>query len=251
MSDDRTEDLAVIREELDRKAQLFETASTRAKGAFTGQDASGLVKVTVTDDGKLREVQVSNSWSSSIEPEALGGSILEAHTNAGLSRMEQWGNAMAEEADRGEPPLRPVPPLAENLSARLDEVVRDTSDPAQTEATLQALAALLTEINDSIDTVSADVTALQQSQVSGRSDSGHVDVVLSGTGDLQEIRFDQGWLPRAHPMNINREILNAHDKSLRSLAGRSVADLLAQSPLGKLQALADDPVALADLLRLR
>lgn len=247
---DEVDRVADLRDDVDRVAQQFGRVTETVKGPFTGQDHSGSVTVTATDTGQLKDVRVSVSWRSDLEPVALGAAVVEAYTAAGMSRLEGWGNALAEDLGSPPPSIRPLPQLSSTISARLAEVVRTSTSPEETQAILDAIAAFLREVNESIDAASEDVAALQRTEVSGRSESGHVEVVLTGAGDLREVRYDEGWLERAHVVNIGRETVTAQQNALRAMAGRGVTEVLAASRLGQLQALANDPVAFARRLRM-
>ncbi|HEY8721636.1 hypothetical protein [Pengzhenrongella sp.] len=233
-------------------SQRFTAAAVKGPGNFSAHDATGMVAATVTGEGRLKDVRVATAWRTKVEPTAVGAAVVEAYSAARLNRLEQFGTGFAEGLDEAPPSTRPMPSFSESFGAKLDEVMtRGSTSRAESDATLEAMAAFVREINDSIDSASADVAALQRSQVTGRSARGRVHLQLSGDGEVQRIQYDATWLERAHVANIGRETLVAQDDALRLLAGRSVADVLAASDLGRLQALASDPRALAERLRLR
>jgi len=247
---DRTEEFADLRDDVDRVTQRFERANAAATGLFTGNDQSGRVTVVVNEVGHFQDVRVSVDWRSDLEPAELATAVQEAHIAAGMARMNDWGNALAEQMDSPAPQLRPLPPFHESLGAQLEEVVRRGTTPEETRAITDAIAEFLREIIASVDEATEEIARVQRAEVSGTSEGSHVRVVVSGTGDFKGIRYDETWLERAHVVNIGRETVQAQKAALRAVAGQGVAEVLASTRLGELQALARDPEALARRLRM-
>jgi DNA-binding protein YbaB len=242
---DRADEVADLRDDVDRVAQRFEHAVSAAKGPFFGKDRSGSVTVAANKVGHIQEVRVSASWRSDLESAELGAAVLDAYLAAGIARVKDWGTSLAEEMVSPRPSIRPLPPFRDSISAQLEEVARSGMSPEETQAIMDSIAEFLREVSASIDEASDEVARVQRTEVRGVSEGGHVQVTASGTGDLKEIRYDEAWLERAHVVNIGRETVLAQQAALRAIQGRGVADVVASTRLGQLQALASDPVAFA------
>lgn len=246
---DRVDEVADLRDDVDRVAQRFERAAA-SPGPFVGKDGSGCVSVTADAAGLILEVRVVPDWRSDLEPHELAAAVMAAFQAAGLRRVEEWGTALAGAAEGPAPSVRPLPPFRESISGRLEELVRVGAGEEETRAIMDAIAEFLREVNASVDEATEAVARAQGAEVRGASDHGHVEVVVTGTGDLKDLRYDETWLERAHPVNIGRETVQAHQAALRATGGRTVAEVMAGTRLGQLQALAADPEALAHHLRM-
>lgn len=248
---DGIEELADRRDEFDRMSQRLERAGTAAKGSFTGKDASGCVTVVVSEVGHFEDVRVTSDWREDLSPATLAGAVMDARTAAAMTRMGDWGNALANEMDGPPPTLRPMPPLHESLAGRIEEFVSSGAGPEETRAATEAMAEFLREVLASIDQATAEVERVRRLEVAGASEGGHVRVVVTGTGDVTSVRYDEAWLERAHPVNIGRETVQAQRAALRAVGGRDAAGVLASTRLGELEALTRDPEAFARRLRMR
>ncbi|WP_182112488.1 MULTISPECIES: YbaB/EbfC family nucleoid-associated protein [unclassified Actinotalea] len=247
---DQIEAFADRRDEIDRMQQRFERASGAAEGTFTGTDATGTVTVVVTPTGHFVEVRVPVTWRDELAPEGLAPAVMDARTEAAMARMAQWGEAVADELDAPAPATRPLPPAYESLAGRIDEYVTRHASPEEAQATTDAFAEFLREVLASIDEAKAEVARAQSAEIVGTSEAGHVRVVVNGTGDVVGVRYDEGWLERAHPANIGRETVQAQAAALRAAGGRTPASVVAGTRLGELERLANDPEALARRLRM-
>jgi DNA-binding protein YbaB len=245
----RTDDVADLRDDIDRVSQRFEKAAAATAGPSTASDESGAATVTITEEGHLKDVRIQTDWTSRVAPEALGGAVLAAWSAAGIARLEAWGASLAEDMDAAPPQLRPLPPMSESLSARFAEVVGRGGSPDETRALLEQMAELLREVKASIGEARDDLATLQRAEVTGRSPNGYVEVVLSAIAELKDVRYSEAWLTRAHPTNIGRETTLAYQDALRAVAHRGVEAAVASTRLGQLQALVNDPEAFARRLR--
>jgi DNA-binding protein YbaB len=112
------------------------------------------------------------------------------------------------------------------------------------------MLAMVREINASIDQVSAEVDQHLRAEYSARSSSGHVTATVTGAGAVTGIGFDRAWLTRAHHSNVGREITEALQAAYAAAAEHGTQHIVDASPLGRIQRLAQDPVALAQTTRL-
>ena len=90
-------------------------------------------------------------------------------------------------------------------------------------------------IERGIDQVSGQMQAHLDAEYTGRSQGGHVTVKISGAGAIDEVRYDPRWLLEAHELNIGRETTDAFRAAYRRAGERTVADMVADSPLGEIQ----------------
>lgn len=247
MLEDPTEQVAELRDALDRQTERFERARGEI-GPLTAADSSGAVTVTVDAEGVLRSVAVAADWQRHLQPEALGGGVQDAMAAAAASRAQRWATTYAQ--DEPPPALRPMPTPGQSLAGRLTELTEQAA-PAGDEHVLGALLEMVRELNDSIDQVSADVQRALGAQFTGRSSSGHVTAVVTGAGAVAAMGCDDSWVRRAHHSNVGREMTEAIRDAYRQAADRRPAQIIEDSPLGQIQRLAGDPTALADRLRLR
>ena len=73
---DRLDEIADLRDDVDRAAQRFERAAASAIGPFVGKDSSGWVAVTADDAGRMTDVRVAPDWRSDLEPADLAAAVL-------------------------------------------------------------------------------------------------------------------------------------------------------------------------------
>ncbi|PZS19121.1 MAG: hypothetical protein DLM57_04590 [Pseudonocardiales bacterium] len=248
MSEDWAEDVARLHDEVDKTAQRFEDAANHI-GPVTGADSAGRITVTLDEEGVLQDVKVDSSWRKSLEPTMLGASVQEALQAAAAQRTEMWATRYAEESAQLETPNRPMPASAQQVATRLSELTQGSSTGSDT-AVLEELLRMLQAINDGIEQVSSELGTQRVSDFAGRSSSGHVRATVVGSGAVQDLTYDQRWIEKAHHFNIGRETTEALQDAYRKMAGRTVQDMIDASPLGEIQALARDPQALAERLRL-
>lgn len=116
---------------------------------------------------------------------------------------------------------------------------------------MQIMRDLLHELVESIEEVRDEVREHLTTEYTGRSASGHVKATIAGNGSLLDLTFDSTWLDSAHPANIGREATQALHEAYRQAGGEDVGPIVARSPLGRIQRLSEDPVALARAMGLR
>lgn len=250
MDNDPLEKLAVLRDQADSMAQKMEQA--QAQGAdLTGTDGTGSVTITMAAAGAVRAVTVDRAWRDRLGVTGLSAAVREAVEAATTARMEAWGDAFVEQGDSPDPPPRPMPLSFETTAHQLDELATGTMDGGQRRAALEELLAMAEAIERGIDQVSAQMHEYLDATYTGRSRNGHVSVTLTGAGAVSEVKYDSRWLQEAHEVNIGRETAEAFQTAYRLAGERTVADLVARSPLGDVQALGQDPLGLARRLHLR
>lgn len=216
------DDIGQMRDDIDKLAQRFEQAHTQL-GSVTGQDGSGTVPVTVDKQGLVTDVRVDARWANHHTADTLGPAVSEAIMAAVAARTRQWGELYADERQQQpEPVLRPAPTPADSLAGQLTELAQRRPSGSD-EATLDALLEMLTAVNESIDDVSAQVSANLTAEFSGQSSSGHVQATVSGAGSVTDIGYEASWLQRAHAFNISRETTEAVKDAYRRLAGHDAA----------------------------
>lgn len=74
---------------------------------------------------------------------------------------------------------------------------------------------------------------------------------MLGSGAVHELTYEQRWVAKAHHFNVGRETTEAIHDAHQKMANHSVQGIIDASPLGQVLALANDPQALAQRLRLR
>ena len=241
------ERLAELRDRADSVAQRMAAAQAHSTD-FTGTDAEGLVSVTVTSAGHVREVTVQRGWRERLGPAGLAAAVRDAAGAAATARLAAWGDAFTAQ---GEPPARPAPLPHETPAYQLVELAPGKLVGSRRRAALEELLAMAEAIERGIDEVSTQLKAQLDAEYAGRSRSGHVTVALTGAGAVAEVRYDSRWLMEAHELNIGRETTDAFQAAYRRAGERTVADMVARSPLGEIQPLSQDPLGLARRLHLR
>lgn len=246
---DPTEAIGRTRDELDRGAGSLREASG-SLGPVTAKDDTGAITVTLDGDGRISSIVVSMTWRNSHTAHSLAAGINDAATKAGVARLEQWSGTLVEADER--PRERVVAPQldADDLATRLSEAV-DRDRLGSVDASMQVMRDLLHELVDSIEDVRTEVREHLAREYTGRSASGHVRATIAGNGTLVDLTFDQTWLASAHPANIGREATQALHEAYRQAGGDDVETIVARSPLGRIQRLSEDPVALARAMGLR
>ena len=246
---DPMEAIGRTRDDITRGSGAFREA-TDTLGPVTAKDDTGAVTVTIDGDGRITSIVVSMTWKNSYTRHSLAAGINDAANTAGIARLEQWGTTLVDADER--PREHVVAPHldAEELSQRLSEAVhRDRS--GSVDSSMQVMRDLLHELVESIEEVRNDVREHLTREYTGRSASGHAKATIAGNGTLLDLVFDQTWLDSAHPANIGREATQALHEAYRQAGGEDVEAIVARSPLGRIQRLSEDPVALARAIGLR
>lgn len=250
MDDDPLERLAQLRDRADSLAQKMAAAQVTPED-FTGADATGLVSVQVAGTGQVQRVSVERGWRGQLGAAGLAAAVQEAAAAAAVARLEAWGDAFVEQDDSPDPRPGPAPLSFETTAYQLNELATSKLDGSRRRAALEELLAMAEAVEQGIDQVTTQVQAQLAAEYAGRSQSGHVAVTVTGTGEVVAVRYDARWLAEAHELNIGRETADAFQAAYRRAGERTVADLVAGSPLGEIQALSQDPLGLARRLYLR
>ncbi|MHA3702551.1 hypothetical protein ACXR2U_10230 [Jatrophihabitans sp. YIM 134969] len=245
MAYDPSEELAVLRDDLDRLQQDFGAAEEASRKPVTEYDRTGTVTVELDADARLQRIKIAGSWNRHLQPHQLGAAVQEAFVAAGLARTHAWGEKIADQRPASR--ARPAEPPSTALAAQLDSAQERGVD---TDEVLRALRDMLREFNESIDAVSEQADAMVAAEYSGRSTSGHATAVVGGTGDLLQLEFSPGWVETAHPTNLGREATEAVLAAQRARGESTVQDLIENSPIGEARRLGADPLELARRLGL-
>ena len=247
MNDNILARIADLRDDIDRSAQTFTDAAPQPA---TASDGSGAISVTLAGDGSLTDVQVDATSFRSLDPRAVGAAVLEAMANAALSQIEGWATATAAKVDEPAAATRPLPMGDSSLSGELTSIAQ-SAHARGTDHGLEQLVVMLRAVNDSMDQLTENLQAQVRATHEGRNASGDVVATVNGTRTLTDIHVDEQWAGAASAADVGRGVLEAVRAAYSRAGERSAADVVADSPLGALQALADDPAALAAMLGLR
>jgi DNA-binding protein YbaB len=250
MYGDPLEELARLRDRADSIVQKVDAAQA-GPTTFNGADSTNSVVVTMNAAGHVRDVKVDREWRERLSTGGLPAAVKEAVEAAGISRLQVWSDAFVEQTDSPDPRARPMPLGHESLAYRLDELATARMTSGRGRAALEELLAMAEAVERGIDQVSAQVQAHQSASYAGTSPDGHVTVTITGDGLVTEIRYNQRWLTGTHELTIGTATTKAFGAAYRQAGEHTVADMIAQSPLGEVQALSQDPLGLARRLYLR
>lgn len=234
--------LADTRDRLDRTTRRFGEADA-SRGEVSGSDSSGEVSVRIGRDGALLDLILGQRWMHHIEPDAFGGAVIEAYTQATIAAAEEWGVALAEQFDGPEPATRPLPGTHESTYGRLNDIIDSRSLGQQSSASLEAMAATLRDVRNDLDRVVAEAETLATTEHVGQSKGATVRV--TGLGILASVEADPVWAASTNAGNLAQRTLQAYQAARRLALARTVDDVIAQSSVGELNRLAEDPEALA------
>lgn len=238
MSDER-ERIDELREEVDSELQVDEQAMAAIRPT-TGADSTGQITVHLDTEGRVSSVLSAGSWRQHLEPAALPGAVLQAHTAAVEARQQQWLEAYGE-AEPGQ--ARPVsaPPMQE-----LDQLTVELRDSGGDlpQSALRGMMDMLDELERGFDSAFEKVEESLGAQLEGRSSSGHARARVAGSGELISVSYDERWLTGAHAFNVGRETTEAIHAALQQCAVHSVAAITESSGLAALQEVTRDPAAM-------
>ena len=240
--DDRVEDL---RDDLDRRAQRYERANERIS-PVSATDRTGTVTVRLDSSGVFASVIVTDNWRHELNAAGLADAVMESFGLAGAERARVWGETVAQVQSDPSPQTRPVPPLHTTLAGQLQEIAdRDGAPPS--EATVEALHAMIADIRTGMREVFGKVETRMHDRLSGTSSSGHVTATVTGSGALEALEFDERWLARAHAFNVSRECTEAITSGFAKVA--DPATLAEGTSLERVTRLTKDAEALAAFVR--
>lgn len=210
--------------------------STEDTDILSGQDARGVVTITVTETAAITSVRLAPDWRDNIEPRELGALVVEAANNATARAVA----AQAQQVD-----------IRAEVEAGTDGRPRTSQPPEEERPITREDAKRL------LDAVTADLTQFRQrmSEVvdqTVRVDSAGEHVTVSGRrGQVQDVSLDVSWLFTARESEIESEVREA----LTRFADRSTPGELAEGPqssaINELMALVSDPRAMVRRIAMR
>lgn len=209
--------------------------STDDTGPLSGQDARGVVTITVADTAAITSVRLASDWRDRTEPRELGALVVEAANNAtasAIAAQAQRVDIRAEAAGTAGPPRTSQPPEEERPITREDA-----------RRLLDAVTADLTQFRRRMSEV-VDQTV--------RVDSAGEHVTVSGRrGQVMDVSLDVTWLYTARESEIESEVREA----LTRFADKSTPGELAEGPqssaINELMALVSDPQAMVRRIAMR
>jgi DNA-binding protein YbaB len=224
------EELHRLAGEAARFARIFSVEQDAGK-AFTGHDATELVTVAVDADGRVTDVELDREWDRTIDPRTLGAAVVEAVNAATVHRVTEWADRVAE---AGEEPAEPEPP-------RTHRPVTINPSTAAVEDLLYLLHRVGQETNPTDRGRRRDPVPARPPVVKGRSEGGHVVVVLDGR-TVTEVRVETNsmWLGGANHLEVASELRGAFEAAYRRAAEEAPARRT-DSAVAELQALTADP----------
>jgi DNA-binding protein YbaB len=213
---------------------------------YEGRDPTGSVGVVVDGSGIVRDVSIHDGWRSRLTADQLGAVVRQTTVAAAAARLAAWGGAVAQDphwTPRREAPRQPAAELARSMAdaARAIERVGD-------ERLLAGLLAMLERFEAEIDAVSQQFTERAAEVHTGTGQGGFATAELTGTGEVVAVSYDEDWLGGADAGAIRRETCQAFGAAFQLVASHGVGQLIAGGPLGEVQRLAADPMALARAL---
>jgi DNA-binding protein YbaB len=224
------EELHRLAGEAARFARIF-SVEQDAEKAFTGQDETGLVTVSVNADGQVTDVELAADWDKTIDPRKLGATVIEAVNAATVNRVTEWADRVAE---AGAEPAEPEPP-------RAPAPVTINPSTAVIEDLLYLLHRVGQETKPAERGRRRDPEPVRPALVKGRSDGGHVVVALNGK-TVAEVRVETNtmWVGGANHLEVAGELRSAFEAAYRRAAEEAPARRT-DSAVAELQALTADP----------
>ncbi|MBD3781171.1 MAG: hypothetical protein IE923_18160 [Micrococcales bacterium] len=241
MSDD-AEPLADLRDDLDRRAQVYARAAD-AGPPVAGADETGQLSVLLGADGRLHLVRLTSTWRNVLAPADLGPALVSAVASAATARLRSWAEQVAD--DDSTPVTRPAPPRSTSLAADLADIVSARGDRLDARHAMRSLAEMLREVNAELDTALEQVQQRASREHAGRSADGHVRAWADGSGSPVRVEVDEGWAARAHGTNISREMTQAVHAAAAAAGAAAPASLLDGTALGAIAADVADARGLA------
>lgn len=248
--DDSLEELARLQRQIVELARQVPTEDPNAR--YEGRDASRTVRVEMDGSGTVSEVGIDSAWRRHLSTEEFAEAMQQAIQDAAMTRFASWGEGIGTQrpgrARSTSDPLASATASAEALTRTIAAAAQQ-ADRAGSERALQELLSMLERIEATIDETSARLDEQLGQTHTGRT--RHVVVEVSAAKDVTDIQYDEDWLETAHEVNIARETRDALRQAYQKAAQHGIQTLMGQGPLGELQRLTDDPVALVRKLGLR
>jgi DNA-binding protein YbaB len=246
MPDDARDQIDDIRDRADVDAQVLE--QLKNAGPSEGFDDTRSVRVNLDTEGKLAGIRVDPDWNRSLRDTELASAVIGAYQQAATQRLEAWGETI-ERAEADPPRPRPRPGMSDTTAGQLFERFEQSGATIDDTRAMNRLLDMLDELEGAMEAASAEADVMSETEVTGRSGSGHVTATVSGAGDPVGLEFDPRWLERAHAANIGREAADALEQARRRLAERT-QESAPFARLTTLAALAENPADLATYLGL-
>ena len=210
--------------------------STDDTDLLSGQDARGVVTITVADTAAITSVRLASDWRDRTEPRELGALVLEAANNA---------------------TARAVAAQAQRVDIRAEAAAGTDGPPRTSQPTEEERPITREDQRRLLDAVTADLTQFRQRMAevvdqAVRVDSAGEHVTVSGKrGQVMDVSLDVTWLYTARESEIESEVREA----LTKFADRSTPGELAQGPrssaINELMALVSDPQAMVRRIAMR
>lgn len=245
MTEDLIEGMGRLHDELDRTLTRWQGSQTGLP-AVTGHDESDSVTVRLAADGSVRSIGLTSTWVEHCEPESLGDAVLAAYHDASRQRLEAFAARMRDSEQGPAPTLRPAPLPSASLTAGLLEVSTGAGQD-----TVEQLGRLLHDVNRQLDHVFEAIHEVKSRSFTGTGAAHQATVTVDAGGVPIGVQAPTLWLRRTHATNIARELTEALLAASREAALAAPTALLASGPVGELNRLAADPIALAERLGLR
>ncbi|MFC4858779.1 hypothetical protein [Actinophytocola glycyrrhizae] len=213
-----------------RFARIF-SVEQDAGHTFTGHDATERVAVSVTADGQVTDVELARDWDREIDPRSLGAAVVEAVGAATVNRVSAWADRVP---GAGDEPGEPAPP-------RTREPVTINPSTAAIEDLLYLLHRVGQETAPPERGRRRDPGPARPAPTKGKSEGGHVVVVLNGT-TVAEVRVETNtmWIGGANHLEVAGELRSAFEAAyLRAEEEAPARD--ADSAVAELKALTADP----------
>jgi DNA-binding protein YbaB len=244
MSDRREDDLRDLVE--DAAAHLSRARVAAQAGAGPGADSTGSVTVVLGADGRVGEVRVTAGWRRHLGPDELADAVVGAVQDAAVRRMDAWAEAYG-----SAPRISSSSSSAPRFGEPLQLPPADRLTPDDRVAALTALLELVESVERGIDEVSAQLPATVHATHTGWSPERDVSVTLTGGGEVTAVYLGRGWLRDASEVEIGRQLGAAFRAAYQRVDAHGVTRLIADSPLGEVQRLTQDPFGLAGRGRAR
>ena len=224
------EELHRLAGEAARFARIF-SVEQDAETVFTGHDETELVTVSVNADGQVTDVELAQDWDRTIDPRTLGATVVEAVNAATVNRVTAWADRVAEAGDEPEepaPPRTPAPVTINPSTAAIEDL-------------LYLLHRVGQETNPAERGRRREPEPVRPAPVKGKSDGGHVVVVLNGK-TVAEVRVETNtmWIGGANHLEVGSELRSAFEAAYRRAADEAPARR-SDSAVDELRALTADP----------
>lgn len=195
--DPTLDEIVQLSGELQAFSRSFASAGAALREQSEGGDPQGGISVVLDGSGRVTAVRPSARWTERIQPEQLGGAVLQAVQAAQGVRLERWA-----EAARSEPsapaPAPPEPTAADGPPIDVMSMVDE-----------------LTTAFDALGRFAEEVSARPRTPivVPDELSSGDVEVSLSGLGEPVAVRVNRDWARRTNLNRLSERLLEAFERA--------------------------------------